>query len=464
MRYPRSLVVIAGTAIVGACATDQPTAPTVRSGALDASAEVIANGVPTAVRLVKYASGAEAAARTSIAARGGTVARHLPELGLLYVRGLDEAKAAALAGSSGVAVVASDVQAPLRHLPSRLVSGGKIVPGPKVQGTDQSAAQFFAFQWNMRSTSANKAWTPSGGGLGETVCVLDTGVDPGHVDLNGRVLANRFITGILTPRFQSDLVPHDFDFHGTFVSSLITSNGLGMASTAPNASLCSIKVLSQDGNGTYGDIIYGIVQAGAWNAHVINLSLGGVLDIREPSHLNVYNLLQQAVNYALSRGSLVVAASGNIGVNFDEVPKQFVNVPSMLAGVVSVGATAPVNQQNFDLIATYSNVGGVRTLDLVAPGGDLVAGGVTADLVLAACSQYAQSLPFTCSPTSFLFASGTSFASPMVAGAAAVVESTKGPMTTSALEACLLSTTDKVGSKWVFGAGRLNVLKAISCT
>lgn len=463
MRYQRSIVLGVSLLIVGACATDRPTAPAIRSGALDAPAALV-TGHYTATRLVKYAAGGESAANRAIAALGGSVARSVPELGLLYVHGMDDVKAASLATSQGVSLLGSDVEAPMRPLPSRLFRGGNAVAGPRVRGTDQSTAQFFPFQWNMRITAAHLAWTPSGGGAGELVCVLDSGVDPGHIDLNGRVVANRFVTAILNPRFASDVLPQDYDFHGTFVSSLITTNGLGMASTAPNGRLCSIKVLSQDGVGTFGDIIFGIVQAANWEAQVINLSLGAVLDLNEPAHANLAAVLQLAVNYALSRGSLVVASSGNIGLNFDELPKRYVHLPSMTNGVISVGATAPINQQNFDLIASYSNFGGVRTLDLVAPGGDLVAGGVTGDLVLAACSQFAQSLPFSCGNTSYLFASGTSFASPMVAAAAAVVESTKGPMTTAALQACLLSTTDKVGSKWIYGAGRLNVLKAIGCT
>ena len=459
----KTSLVVAGALALVACSTDRAAAPESQDSDL-AHPDIVTASQPTGIHLVRYTGGAESKARAAIAARGGKVLRQLPEIGVLYVSGLGDAGFRALSSSAAIKSIAADYVAPLRPAPLRLMAGSRARGGPRAQGTDQSSAQFYPFQWNMRSAAANTAWVPSGGGAGELVCVLDTGIDPGHLDLSGRVAANRQATVILNPRFPSDVTPLDYDFHGTFVASLITSNGIGMASVAPNAQICAIKVLSQDGRGTFGDVVAGMVLAANWNAHVINLSLGGVLDVSEPRFASIAAFVQQGVNYALSRGSLVVAAAGNLGVNFDEVPKRFINIPSMLSGVVSVGATAPTNQQNFDQLATYSNFGGIRTLDMVAPGGDLVAGGVTTDLMLAACSQYAASLPFACGATSYLFASGTSFASPMVAGAAAVVESTKGAMTTAALEACLESTADKVGSKSIFGAGRLNVFKAISCT
>jgi thermitase len=295
------------------------------------------------------------------------------------------------------------------------------------------------------------------------VCILDTGIDPQHVDIAGNAVPSMTVSGIALPRYPSDVTPLDYDFHGTFVAGLVASNGIGVASVAPDARLCSIKVLSEDGRGTFADVLFGILQAADWNADAINLSLGAVVDVNEPIFANLVANLQAAVHYAINKGSLVVAAAGNLGVNFDEVPSRFVHIPSMLANVVSVGATAPFNQYAFDQLASYSNHGGVRSVDLVAPGGDLLPGGVTEDLVISACSQYARSLPFTCTSRSFLFASGTSFASPLVAASAAVVESTHGNRTPGELEACLKGSAARVGSRWMIGAGRLDLVGALAC-
>ena len=130
---------------------------------------------------------------------------------------------------------------------------------------------FNTYQWSLKVTRANLAWTPSNGGAGETVCVLDTGVDPGHNDLVGRVDPTKAVSVIAVPRFASDVTVLDYQIHGTFVSAQITSNGIGTASVAPNASLCALKVMSQDGRGTFGDIIFGIYYAATLGADVISM-------------------------------------------------------------------------------------------------------------------------------------------------------------------------------------------------
>ena len=132
--------------------------------------------------------------------------------------------------------------------------------------------------------------------------------------------------------------------------------------------------------------------------------------------------------------------------------------------MISVGATAPFNQQNFDGLASYSNYGGRTGVDLVAPGGDFLVGGVVEDLVLSACSQYQVTLPFACSAVDYLFTAGTSEATPHVAGAVAVIESQKAtPVSPAALTKCILQGTDAVGPSSIYGAGRLTVLKAAGC-
>jgi subtilisin family serine protease len=418
----------------------------------------------TGVHIVQYSRGAEARARAATLGGGGRIVRHLPEIGALYVEGLGSPAVSVVQAASGVNAVFPDVRTVMRPAPSKILRAGEARGGAGTRGSDQSGAQFFPLQWNIRAVRADAAWGPSGGGSGEVACILDTGIDPDHVDLRGRVDGTRLATGILHPRFPSDVTPIDHDYHGTFVAGLVATNGVGVASTAPNARLCAIKVLSQDGAGTLGDVVAGIVQAANWDASVINLSLVAVLDVSEPRFRQLADLVQAAITYATGRGAVVVASAGNFGINFDEVHKRFIIVPAMLGGVLSVGATAPVNQQGFDQLASYSNHGGVRTIDLVAPGGDLVEGGVLPDLIISVCSQFARSLPFRCGSASYLFGSGTSVASPMVAGAVAVLRSTRGPLTPAAIEACLLSSSDRVGSKWVFGAGRLNLLGSLACT
>jgi subtilisin family serine protease len=177
--------------------------------------------------------------------------------------------------------------------------------------------------------------------------------------------------------------------------------------------------------------------------------------------------LQRAVNYARKRGTLSVAAASNSNLNRNE--RDFIVLPADLHQVVSVGATAPVAQINFDRVASYSNYG-KREVDVFAPGGDFAEGGVIEDLILSACSSVTADPGLsicTTSPDWYLFSAGTSFAAPHVSGEAAVIESSfPGDQSAERLEHCILVSADRitgVGRDPVYGKGRINVLGGAKC-
>ncbi|MBK8002951.1 MAG: S8 family serine peptidase [Gemmatimonadetes bacterium] len=163
---------------------------------------------------------------------------------------------------------------------------------------------------------------------------------------------------------------------------------------------------------------------------------------------------------ATAAGIVVVASAGNDNINLDTDPASMIVLPAQLNNVLSVAATAPVNQSEWDRRASYSNFGGRTGVDLAAPGGDNAVGN-SRDLVLSVCSQYQLTLPFACGSTSFLLLSGTSESAPHVAGAAAVVQAQTGG-TVATVTRCLTSTTDLL-PRATFGAGRLNVARAAAC-
>lgn len=327
--------------------------------------------------------------------------------------------------------------------------------------SDQSSAQFFLpYQWNLRQIDADDAWTRSAQGAGVVVAVLDTGVDPFHIDLDGKI--DGASTSMLSPGSSpcgsfDETTIYDLAFHGTFVSALVSSNGLGMASVAPDATLMGVKVLSCDGTGSFGDIIAGIVYAADHGADVITMSFGVYFPKNAIGGGPLVAVMNRAANYANQRGVLVVASAGNEGVDLDR-DRNFTHLPSMAANVVSVGATAPVGQADFDALASYTNHG-VSGVTVMAPGGDLVAGGVLEDLVLSACSS------FVCgAPNVYGFGGGTSFAAPHAAGTAAVIigDNWGSPSQT---EHCLIKGADDLGKKGtdnLYSKGRINVLGALS--
>jgi subtilisin family serine protease len=229
-------------------------------------------------------------------------------------------------------------------------------------------------QWGLDALGAAAAWGVTRG-AGVIVAVVDTGVAPAP-DLGDRLLAG---WNVIT----RDAAAADDNGHGTHVAGTIAEsegNGMAEAGVAPEASILPVKVLAADGTGSDADVAAGIVWAVDHAARIVNLSLGGDADSA---------VLADAVAYARGKGVLIVAAAGNDG--------GAVGVPARLAGVLAVGAVDAA------LVRAPFSAGG-RSLDLVAPGV-----GILQQTLDGAGGYTDRSL------------SGTSMATPHVAGVAALV-------------------------------------------
>jgi subtilisin family serine protease len=342
--------------------------------------------------------------------------------------------------------------------PVRLVRQRRLRDASRV-AADQSDAAFFADQWNLRNIGVPVAWRETPAGAGAVVCVLDTGVDPGQLDLAGKVDLARSASYVPSEPFIEDL-----NTHGTFISALISSNGIGIASVAPGATLCAIKVLSAAGAGSFSAVIAGLFHAAAVGADVANLSLTAYVPKTLPGVDVLRDALRFTVQHVRELGVSVIAAAGNDGIDLDADGDNLV-LPAEVPRVISVAANAPLAQANFDALASYSNYGGVLGgVEITAPGGDLLAGGVVEDLILSACSRY------VCGADGiYLFGSGTSFAAPHVAAVAALAESRlAGDQTADVLDGCLLRNAnvirDMSGARDDrYGVGRLNAVRAGLC-
>lgn len=408
--------------------------------------------------------------------RGGAVLRSFDAFGVLTVRGLLDEDASELASRRDIDGIDRDLM--IQWTPSFDETIEQTIEGPDSE-SDQSGAFYFArgMQWNMTQIDADDAWLASGQGAGTVVAVLDGGVDPFHIDLAGKVTASS--VSVLTPGTSpcgpfDETTFFDLNFHGTFVAGLIASNGLAMGSVAPDASIMGVKVLNCGGSGSFADIIAGIEYAASSGADVINMSLGAYFSKKAPGAKSLIKALKRAVNYADRRGTLVVASAGNDGINLDE-DGDFIHVPSEINKVVSVGATAPIAQMDFDMLASYTNYGR-SGVDLMAPGGDLTPEGICGfapiyrcDLVLSAFTSFVA--PGT---NWYILSAGTSFAAPHVAGAGAVVLSSgvieddedDGDERTEELRECLIEGADDLGKRGrdvMYSHGRLNVVGAVAC-
>lgn len=448
-RHLRHIAILIAVAGAAAC-SEGPTAPSLgarttadAAGASRRHVIVMKNGATGMAGLV-----------AQVQSLGGHIVRTEPDINVVMVRGLSDAAAAVIANRSDVDGLQADSAIPM--IPPR----EQIMGQPIQAQSDQTGAFFFqAFQWNIRQIKADQAYLASNQGSGTLVCVLDTGVDPNHIDLQGKEdlgISTSFVPG------EPDIIDHNF--HGTFVSALISSNGLGIASVAPDAKLCMIKVLGANGMGTFADLISGIVYAANHHANVINMSLGALVTVKGPDDVHLVNALKRAIDFAIKNGTVPVAAAGNNAVNLSTAGPHVMEIPAEISGVVSVGATAPVGQQNFDRIASYSNVG-FPGVDVFAPGGDQVQGSVLADLILSACA--ATAVPQCAGEATYVFGAGTSFASPLVAGEASVITSdVPANKSVGHITACITNATDHPTGKEVdplYGHGRIDVLTAAGC-
>jgi subtilisin family serine protease len=406
-----------------------------------------------------------------VASMGGRVERSHAGMGLIVTHGLSATAATALRASSDVLHITSDrtVQWIPPLAKQHLAASRPVVATSRLPHVDQSGAEFFPFQWNLDVIRANTAWLVTREGQNTMVCDLDTGVDPTHIDLTGKINLAVSTSFVAT---EPDIL--DRNTHGTYVSALISSNGIGMASVAPETELCQVKVLDQTGKGSFGDVISGVIYAADIGTDVINMSLGAVLSPRDTGVVQLAEMFQAAVDFALRHGVTIAAAAGNDADNLAAVDS--IELPGELIGVIDAGATAPTDQMNFDQIASYSDFGFPGTT-LFAPGGDFQPqnGGVVQDLILSACSSFAvQLLPaIDCTGHNvYIFDDGTSAASPHVAGEAAILKSDRHHTNHShpdiVTPACIIKGTDRIltGGRYpdpLYGFGRIDIIGGRDC-
>ncbi len=154
-----------------------------------------------------------------------------------------------------------------------------------------------AMQWSFLKTRVPEAWQVTSGDSGIIIAVLDTGIDEQHEDLQGKVVGR--------VNFTTSATTDDVYGHGTHVAGIIAAmanNGLGIAGMAYDCRLLNVKVADDGGWVTAGALAKGIIWAVDHGARVINMSLY----LLEPSAE-----VERAVDYAWSKGALLVASSGN---------------------------------------------------------------------------------------------------------------------------------------------------------
>ena len=285
-------------------------------------------------------------------------------------------------------------------------------------------------QWYVTATHAFDAWPtwPVRPTLGSVkVAIVDSGVDAFHPELLDRIDdAQSFVPD--SPNPLKDSIGH-----GTFVAGLIAAqlnNGTGIAGIGFSARLLIAKVVRADGTISPEAEARAIRWAANSGARVINLSLAALRDPGDPS--DEYSPLEAAaVQYAVSKGALVVAAVGN-GEGATKLPWHWASYPAALPHVLGVSATAVDGS-----VPDFSN-GDPLYNDIAAPGVGILST-VPRDLSAdrPTCQGYSN-----CGPDDFRHGDGTSFAAAQVSAAAALLLAARPDLQPDQVEAILERSAD----------------------
>jgi len=281
----------------------------------------------------------------------------------------------------------------------------------------------FAQQYGHLLTQSQAGWQIYTGSQQDFLAVIDSGIDLKHPDLAQKLLPGYDV-------LDQDDQPWDGYGHGTHcagIAAALTDNSTGIAGYAPGIKIMPIRVIGDNGIGDSADVAAGIIWAVDHGAKVISMSLGGLMNPL---------VKREAVQYALDRDVLIVAAMGNNG-------KEMKSYPAAQAGVLAVGASDAQDQR-----AAFSQFG--DWMSLSAPGVK----------ILSALPTY----PHPHKELNYGAVSGTSMATPAVAGAAALLRSRWPQLSREQIKAKLEAGADDRGEPGFdpfFGHGRLNLAKAL---
>jgi subtilisin family serine protease len=267
--------------------------------------------------------------------------------------------------------------------------------------------------WFLEKIDAPNAWLTTTGSSNITIAILDTGVDTTHPDLASKIVPGRNI-------YDNNDDTRDVNGHGTPVAGVAgaaSNNGIGVASVAWGCGIMPVRISDMEGNAALSTIASGLSWAADHGARVANVSY----------RITGSKTVTSAAKYFQSKGGVVVSAAGNNSMQETGPDDPY---------VVTVGATDPQ-----DVLYYYSNYGG--NVDLVAPGNN------TTTLIGGLYGA----------------GGGTSFASPVVAGVAALIMSANPSLTPAQVTDILKQSTDDLGAAgWdnTYSSGRVNAAKAVS--
>ncbi len=288
--------------------------------------------------------------------------------------------------------------------------------------------------WGIQKIQAPQAWDTTTGSDSITVADIDTGVDLSHPDLSVNLVSGwNFINNSNNPQ--------DDHGHGTHVAGTIGgvgNNGVGVVGVNWTVKIMPIKVMDNTGHGNSTIIRQGIKYAADNGAKVVNLSLGG-----KGACTSAY---QNNIDYAISKGVVLAIAAGNKNENASG------HSPGNCNGVITVGSTT-----SSDSRSSFSNYGSI--VEIAAPGSGILSTVPISSVPLKTDTR--STCPSTLINNQYCSISGTSMATPHVAGAAALLLSVNSALSPAQVSQCLIDNADPISTDRPIGH-RLNIFRAIS--
>jgi subtilisin family serine protease len=351
---------------------------------------------------------------------------------------------------------------------------------------------FVPLQWGLTAVNAKEAFFAGYRGAGARVAVLDGGFHLRHPDL-----VHNIISSVSFVPFESAQMSNPSRFsHGTHVAGIIAAadNNIGTVGIAPSAQLMLVKVLSDDGAGSWSSLLQGIMYAADNGAKIINMSLGTIIprngkflvdngtpgDTSDDYTINdasgvqdLITAMNRACQYARKKGALLIAAAGNNGMAVSG-QGQGSFYPANCVDVVAVSASAPRNWGLSEATSlcepsSFTNYGS-SLVAFAAPGGDYM-GSQTMVHFFGTNPAWVYDMVLSTSDMgfngagSYTWSAGTSMASPAVAGVAAlIVGKYGGNISPAQLETKLKASAVDLGVPGkddYFGFGHVNAGNAV---
>jgi len=285
---------------------------------------------------------------------------------------------------------------------------------------------YYSFQWGLQKIQIEDAWEITGGSSSIKIAVVDTGCDLDHGDLTGKIdrtNSKNLVNPLLPPEDDS------YESHGTHVAGIIAgvvNNGKGIAGITRNCKLVIFKALDANGDGYVSTVADAISYASQVSkVKVINCSFGGPV---------TSTTLREAVNAAVSKGIVIVAAAGNAGTSLKYAPAGYENV---------IGVTSTDRNDKPCYSFTNYNPPGHTYYEIAAPG---------------------KSIYSTKRNNRYGYLSGTSMSTAFVSGVCALLLSKDPSLSPSEVKSILENTADPIvgeNPNKDIGKGRVNAYKAL---